>query len=160
MVCGLLQTQLRVCPRLASHCDKAQLRTGSDTEAVRLRFRPESPQWPKLLGTAAASSLATLFVSTQFLSGGEKGTPSHHEADYKVGDEVFVRTMGHLLGPPLVEGNTITPLENGDQIFPAMLSGIRSAQRLPRSRLKISYFKKAKSLTPSPKRWRNALVPV
>jgi phosphatidylserine/phosphatidylglycerophosphate/cardiolipin synthase-like enzyme len=28
-----------------------------------------------------------------------------------------------------VEGNTITPLENGDQIFPAMLSGIRSAQR-------------------------------
>jgi len=34
-----------------------------------------------------------------------------------------------LLGPSLVEGNKVTPLENGDQIFPAMLSGIRSAQR-------------------------------
>src|SRR4051794_35952261 len=37
--------------------------------------------------------------------------------------------MGHLLGPPLVEGNKITPLENGDHIFPAMLKAIRSAQR-------------------------------
>jgi len=50
-------------------------------------------------------------------------------ANYDIGDDVFVRTMGHLLGPPLVEGNKITPLENGDQIFPAMLKGIRSAQR-------------------------------
>ena len=37
--------------------------------------------------------------------------------------------MGHLLGPPLVKGNKIAPLENGDQIFPAMLNGIRSAKR-------------------------------
>jgi cardiolipin synthase len=36
--------------------------------------------------------------------------------------------MGHLLGPPLVKGNKITPLENGDEIFPAMLNAIRSAQ--------------------------------
>ena len=50
-------------------------------------------------------------------------------ADYAVGDDTFVRTMGHLLGPPLEKGNKITPLENGDQIFPAMLNGIRSAQR-------------------------------
>ena len=39
----------------------------------------------------------------------------------------FVRWV--LLGPPLVKGNKVTLLENGDQIFPAMLSGIRSAQR-------------------------------
>jgi len=37
--------------------------------------------------------------------------------------------MGHLLGSPLLKGNKITPLENGDQIFPAMLNAIRSAQR-------------------------------
>ena len=45
-----------------------------------------------------------------------------------MGDEVFLPTMGHLLGPRFVKGNKVTLLENGDQIFPAMLSGIRSAQ--------------------------------
>ena len=37
--------------------------------------------------------------------------------------------MGQLLGPPLLEGNEITILQNGDEIFPSMLEGIRSAQR-------------------------------
>jgi len=50
-------------------------------------------------------------------------------ADYAVGDPTFVRTMGQLLGPPLLEGNKVTMLQNGDEIFPAMLAGIRSAQR-------------------------------
>jgi cardiolipin synthase len=77
---------------------------------------------------AAASSLATLFVARNFFPT-EKKVRHPIRADYDVGDDVFVRTMGHLLGPPLVKGNTVTPLENGDHIFPAMLSGIRSAQR-------------------------------
>jgi cardiolipin synthase A/B len=110
------------------HCDKAQLRAGFDTDAVKLACRHDSPQWPKLLGMAAASSLATLFVVRNFFPA-EKKVRHPIRANYNVGDEVFVRTMGHLLGPSLVEGNKVTPLENGDQIFPAMLSGIRSAQR-------------------------------
>ena len=77
---------------------------------------------------AAASSLATLFVTRNFFPT-EKKVRHRIRANYEIGDEVFVRTMGHLLGPPLVEGNKITPLENGEQIFPAMLSGIHSAQR-------------------------------
>ncbi len=87
-----------------------------------------SSQWPKLLGTAAAGGLATLFVARNFFPAEKK---VHHDiiANYAVGDDVFVRTMGHLLGPPLIEGNKITPLENGDQIFPAMLRAIASAQR-------------------------------
>jgi cardiolipin synthase len=114
-------------PRL-SCCGKAQLGIRFDTDAVKRRFRPEPPQWPKLLGVAAASGLATLFVARNFFPE-EKKLRHPIRADYNVGDEVFVRTMGHLLGPPLVEGNKVTPLENGDHIFPAMLSGIRSAQR-------------------------------
>jgi cardiolipin synthase A/B len=35
--------------------------------------------------------------------------------------------MSHLLGPPLVAGNRVQCLINGDQIFPAMLAAIRSA---------------------------------
>jgi len=104
------------------------LRVRFDTDAVKLARRPHRPQWPKLLGVAAASSLATLFVTRNFFPT-EKKVRHRIRANYEIGDEVFVRTMGHLLGPPLVEGNKITPLENGEQIFPAMLSGIHSAQR-------------------------------
>jgi cardiolipin synthase len=43
-------------------------------------------------------------------------------------DPTFERCMAHLLGPPLVNGNRITSLLNGDEIFPAMLAAIRSAQ--------------------------------
>jgi cardiolipin synthase A/B len=104
------------------------LRLRFDTDAVKLARRSHPPEWPKLFGVAAASGLATLFVARNFFPE-EKKVRHPIRADYNVGDEVFVRTMGHLLGPPLVEGNKVTPLENGDQIFPAMLSGIRSAQR-------------------------------
>ena len=99
-----------------------------DTDAMNRRSSSDSPQWPKLIGTAAASSLATLFVVRNFFPA-EKKVRHSIRADYAVGDDTFVRTMGHLLGPPLLEGNQITPLENGDQIFPAMLKAIRSAQR-------------------------------
>lgn len=90
--------------------------------------RREFRQWPQLLGVAAASSLTTLFVVRNFFPA-EKKVRHRIRAKYAVGDDVFVRTMGHLLGPPLVNGNKIIPLQNGDQIFPAMLQAIRSAQR-------------------------------
>jgi cardiolipin synthase len=95
---------------------------------VNFRTRGDSSQWPKLICAAAASSLATLFVVRNFFPA-EKKVRQSIRADYAVGDDTFVRTMGNLLGPPLLEGNKVTPLENGDQIFPAMLNGIRSAQR-------------------------------
>lgn len=53
-----------------------------------------------------------------------------HEIDslYSVHDPQFFRTMGHLLGPPIVDGNRIDVLENGDEIFPPMLEAIRNAE--------------------------------
>jgi cardiolipin synthase len=51
------------------------------------------------------------------------------KTEYNIGDEQFWRVMSHLLGPPIVGGNTIRQLVNGDQIFGAMLAGIRSAQK-------------------------------
>ncbi|MEO7317837.1 MAG: phospholipase D-like domain-containing protein [Chthoniobacteraceae bacterium] len=37
--------------------------------------------------------------------------------------------MSQLLGPPILDGNLVTPLRNGAEIFPAMLAGIESARR-------------------------------
>ena len=88
---------------------------------MKLSLRSDPPLWPKLLGTAAASSFLTLFIARNFFPA-EKKIRHTITADYDIGDDVFVRTMGHLLGPPLVEGNRITPLENGNEIFPAMLA--------------------------------------
>ena len=48
---------------------------------------------------------------------------------YAVDDPQFTRAMSGLLGPPLLPGNAVTILLNGDEIFPAMLEAIRGAQR-------------------------------
>src|SRR5690606_26227224 len=40
----------------------------------------------------------------------------------------FRREMSVLLGPAILPGNQVTDYENGDEIFPAMLEAIASAQ--------------------------------
>jgi cardiolipin synthase len=47
---------------------------------------------------------------------------------FAVEDPQFLRSMGQLLGPAIVPGNRVTALQNGDQIFPAMLNAIRGAR--------------------------------
>ncbi len=51
------------------------------------------------------------------------------QTDYSVADPQFRRSINHLLGPSMVDGNKITTLINGDQIFPAMLDAIRHAEK-------------------------------
>jgi cardiolipin synthase len=48
---------------------------------------------------------------------------------YGVEDELFLRTMGALLGPAVLGGNRATTLLNGDEIFPSMLEALRGARR-------------------------------
>jgi cardiolipin synthase len=57
------------------------------------------------------------------------GYPYKIESLYSVDDPQFVRTMGHLMGPPMVNGNTVETLRNGDEIFPAMLKDIFAAKK-------------------------------
>jgi cardiolipin synthase len=63
------------------------------------------------------------------LSAGEKNIKYEIRTSYSVKDPQFVHVMGQLLGPPLVDGNCITGLLNGDEIFPALLTAIRNAQK-------------------------------
>lgn len=75
--------------------------------------------------------LATVFVAllVQNLVTGEKKIERRITHLYGVGDPQFLRSMGSLLGPPLLPGNSVRELVNGDQIFPAMLTAIRGAQK-------------------------------
>ena len=79
---------------------------------------------------ALAASAATLFILLIV----QNATSRERKVDYQIspfaaGDPTFRRCMDHLLGPPLVDGNTIRSLINGDEIFPAMMQAIRSATR-------------------------------
>ena len=63
------------------------------------------------------------------VSDGPTERPYKIEHTFAVDDPQFIRTMGALLGPALLDGNSTTTLTNGVQIFPSMLESIRSAQK-------------------------------
>jgi cardiolipin synthase len=61
-------------------------------------------------------------------AGPERNIETQMKHLYSVDDPQFIRSMGLLLGPSIIEGNKTTELINGDQIFPAMLEAIRGAK--------------------------------
>ena len=52
-------------------------------------------------------------------------TVTHH---YSISDPQFRREMSVMMGPSVLPGNQVTALNNGEEIFPAMLEAIRGAQ--------------------------------
>ena len=78
-----------------------------------------------------AASVVTLVVIIVALnlSAGEKQIERRLERLYSIGDPQFRRSLSVLLGPPILDGNRIETLLNGDQIYPAMLEAIRGAKR-------------------------------
>ena len=78
--------------------------------------------------TALGSAAAAVVLTRNFLEV-EKRIDRLIPVDYGPEDSRFRRTMSQLLGPPLLEGNSVTALQNGVQIFPAMLAAIREAKR-------------------------------
>jgi cardiolipin synthase len=79
-----------------------------------------------VLAVGATLALVLLVLN---LSSGEKKIRHQIAPLYGVEDAQFLRSMGSLLGPPVVGGNRVETLLNGDRIFPAMLDAIRSARK-------------------------------
>jgi cardiolipin synthase len=80
-----------------------------------------------VLITCIATLVAGLLVLN--FAPGEKKIDTQLTRLYDTADPQFRRSLGVLLGPPIVEGNKAEVLLNGDQIFPAMLDAIRGAQK-------------------------------
>ena len=74
-----------------------------------------------VLVTAIITTVVKNFVS------GEKKIRKRIPRQYDAKDLQFERSMSQLLGPPILGGNCVTSLVNGDKIFAAMLEGIESA---------------------------------
>ena len=83
--------------------------------------------WIAILITIVVTVLLTvLFINLQ---AGEKQIRHQVEHRFGVNDPQFLRVMGQLLGPPVLQGNHVKAFHNGDQIFPAMLDAIRGAKK-------------------------------
>ena len=82
--------------------------------------------FPVALITCMATLFA-VFLTFNFMPG-EKKIERQLQHLYSVDDPQFRRSMGVLLGPPILEGNKVEVLLNGEQIFPSMLAAIRGAQ--------------------------------
>ncbi|RJF99973.1 cardiolipin synthase [Noviherbaspirillum saxi] len=80
------------------------------------------------LGAAVLLTLAATLLAVN-LAEGEKRIETRVESLYGVTDAQYLRSMGVLLGPTIIEGNSVQHLENGIEIFPAMLEAIRSARK-------------------------------
>ncbi|TFW28485.1 cardiolipin synthase [Massilia arenosa] len=77
---------------------------------------------------SCALTLLAVFLTLNLMPG-EKKIEQQLSRSYSTADEQFARSMGVLLGPPIVKGNKVEVLLNGDQIFPAMLNAIRGAKQ-------------------------------
>lgn len=83
--------------------------------------------WLTILITAFVTVLLTIFVLN--LRTSEKHIRYAITHDFTVADPQFLRSMGKLLGPGILPGNRVKALQNGGQIFPAMLDAIREAKK-------------------------------
>jgi len=86
---------------------------------------------PRMTWTIALTVLLTVLavvLATNFAMP-EKQLDRKIEHRYAIADPQFRREMSVLLGPSIVPGNTVVALQNGDEIFPAMLEAIKDAQK-------------------------------
>jgi len=93
----------------------------------------EKKKWSpkiKMLLTIFITLVVTVFLTILFLNlrASEKQIRFQVTHRFAVSDPQFVRTMGNLLGPGILAGNRVKALQNGDEIFPAMLGAIRGAR--------------------------------
>ena len=83
-------------------------------------------RWAILI-TLLAASVFTILVMN--LVTGEKQIQYQVTHVFTVDSPEFTRTMARLPGPELLPGNRVKALQNGDEIFPAMLGAIRGARQ-------------------------------
>src|SRR5512147_2180920 len=83
-----------------------------------------------IVATLVGASIAAVLtvIALNFVTN-EKQVRRKLEHRHGIDDAQFRRELGTLLGPPIIDGNRVTNLENGIEIFPAMLQAVRAARQ-------------------------------
>ena len=97
------------------------------SQEIAMSKHKEKGMWSTIIITV----LATLLVATVAKNFTKPERKIQHTVEHQQGilDPLFQREMGVLMGPAILGGNKIMPLQNGDEIFPVMLEAIRGAKR-------------------------------
>ena len=84
----------------------------------------------RMLWTIVVTALVTLLVAVLAMNFAtpEKKLEQAVAHRYALADPEFRREMSVLLGPAILPGNKVVALQNGSEIFPAMLQAIDAAQ--------------------------------
>ncbi len=82
--------------------------------------------WIVVLSVLATAALTLIVLN---LTAGEQRIDEDIQSTFAIDDVQFRREMGVLLGPPILAGNAVEALNNGDEIFPSMLAAIDSARQ-------------------------------
>jgi cardiolipin synthase A/B len=91
---------------------------------------PMALKLKRVIWTVPVTVILTVITVALAMNFRTPNTLAHKlEHKYAISDPQFRREMGVLLGPAITSGNRVTDLENGEQIFPAMLHAIHSAQK-------------------------------
>ena len=83
-----------------------------------------------MIWTIVITALATAFaiaIALNFATS-EKKIERKIEHRYAIADPQYLREMSVMLGPAVVDGNRVSALQNGAEIFPAMLEAIHGAR--------------------------------
>jgi cardiolipin synthase A/B len=114
---------------LSRHAERVQAKLRAHWIPHRIAAMPRRWSRKRMAWTIAITALVTLLLVTLAMNfkTSEKTLERKIEHRYAVSDPQFRREMGVLLGPGIIQGNRVTDLENGDEIFPAMLEAIRGA---------------------------------
>jgi cardiolipin synthase len=105
---------------------------GPRVPAATLRGNAQEARMEKRMKThwvvaiTAVATVAAVLLALNFARP-EKKLERSIGHTYAIDDPQFRREMGALLGPAIVGGNAVQALNNGAEIFPAMLADIRAA---------------------------------
>src|SRR5688572_5943455 len=79
--------------------------------------------------SAVRPLIATLLVCLSLVTGCSRVTSHVHVPELALGEPSYFSTQEAYGGAPIVGGNSVEVLLNGEQIFPAIVAALRSAKR-------------------------------
>lgn len=92
---------------------------------MRLHWSPKKMVWPIVVTVIVTAVVLTVLLN---FASPEKQLERKIAHRYGIADAQFQREMSVMMGPGVLPGNRIVALQNGAEIFPAMLEAIRAAQ--------------------------------